>query len=488
MQENTQLHIKAPDEILSLILKSATGVGDRADPRFRATLMNVSRHFLAVVTSTPSLWTTIWEETPVDIVPVYVRRARNRPISLRLDLHSPESVVCAKRKIYYIEDRLTSLRVCGHVENVVDFLRACPLPSLEQARIGHSCTVECSNECQYRYTMGQLDKKSLDKSFRLTTLVIEDDLYIPHRMIFPNSITSLCIRRVPKLNALLHGLSALRNLEDLTIGHTSISGLDNPRPSQVSLSHLRKLDVTLDVGGGAAALFGSLSFPSSTRVKIGLFITPDGAESLDEDVRAAAQYLRSSSVPLLSIKALAHSRYWLRGTAAVRCFPTILTDSNGAKCPPMFSIAMWWRNPWPIPDRERVYRCILAALPLGNVQEVALCHVGLYSVRDGIEVVNDLGLADVPRMIPHASAILLIDPIEDTIESTVNLPLLKRIVTSTDDWHTLDRKRLGDIFKKRLEAGHPDITIDLLDTDTESFSDGVVESIASSSYIRDGVE
>ncbi|KZV68841.1 hypothetical protein PENSPDRAFT_753807 [Peniophora sp. CONT] len=466
-----------PDETLALIL--ALAWAEETDPRCRATFMLVCRQFSEVAVSMPSLWTTVWEKTPVDIVPVYVRRARSRAISLRLDLYPIDSVQSAKAKLGYIEDRLFQLWVCGHVKNISAFFSTCPLPSLTQAEIGQTCSDGCASK--------QLPKKSFENSRRLKTLTMADDLYLARRTILPASLSSLCIRRVPKLNALLHALLETRNLEHLSIGHSeSFSGLDTPK--DVPLRYLRKLEVSLDAGGAVAALFESISFPSSTQVNVGLFVTRNGVESLAADIQAACQCLRSLPAPLLGIEAIADGRHHKRGSLAIRCFQNIRTDATSVGCSHIFSIDMWWREgPWPILNRETAYRCILETLPLDHVREVSLCWKGPAFTVNGKRERQHLGLACVPMEIPHVSTLLLSNPMESGLDAVSNLPVLKRIVASAHEWHTLDPADLGITFGWRRDSGHPDVTIDLVDT-VGGFHGDVSERIAGFSYIGDEVQ
>ncbi|KZV68863.1 hypothetical protein PENSPDRAFT_753823 [Peniophora sp. CONT] len=469
-----------PDEVLSHVLVSAWLVDPH--PHLRVTLMSVSRQFREVVVSSAILWSEIWERTPSDRVPLYVRRSRARPIHLHLDLCSIDAMPSASDKIHFIGEQLQRLSIQGNAQNISNFLKLHAMSSVEHFEVRRTRTDP--------YVAEQLPKKGFEDCTRMKSLTIHDGLCLPRRPILPKALTTLNIHMVPKLNGLLYALSATRKLKHLSIGHTTFSDLTSTKV--VHLPDLQSLEASTVVGGNTAALFGSLSFPASTRVSLGLLITRAGVGSLGADIEAATLHLHTAA-PVHAVEGFAHGRHYERGTLIVRCFQDSLLGNHWNPIEPIFSLDMWWDNPWPIPHREFAYSHILDSLPLTNVREIALrlSESGAARIAHGISGRPHLGLLQLAEGVwtTKASTLLLCGPTDSIVTAAVNLPSLKRIIALEREWRVADRRRLGRLFehRSRMTSTCPEVDIELVDESGWSVGN-VIERISSSSYISCGGE
>ncbi|VDC00570.1 unnamed protein product [Peniophora sp. CBMAI 1063] len=468
-----------PLELISQILLSTW----LAEPshRLRVNFMLVSPRFLEAAESTAALWSEIWEQASPQSLPTYMQRSRCRPIHLHLRLESTDDLHSANTKMSHVDGRLGKLMIRGNVHNINAFLGTHSMSSVEH--------IEIRQTQANTHLLEQLPKKGFEDCRNLRSLTLGDGLCLPRRPMLPKALTTLNIRAVPKLNALLYALSATCQLEHLSIGHTKISNIE---PSKiVNLPHLQRLDASLVAGGNVATVFGSLSFPASTQVSLGLFITSTGIESLHMDVQAATARLHDLGTPLVAVESFAHGRHYERGTLAVRCFQHSLLTTHAHDRDPIFSIDMWWDNPWPIRDREFLYTLIGDALPTTHLREIALrlSASGPPLVNADERVARPhLGLLDVVRALDVAGrpvALLLSGHTNTLVAAASSLAGLNHIVVSAEEWHVADRGRLERLFEARRRKGFSDVTIDLLDGELEaSFTGEVMECLTSASYIH----
>lgn len=231
-----------PPELLTSILELAMESWLYEYPRSRATLSLVSRDFYSIIRNTPSLWTTIFGDYPLELNTLALTRSHAAPLEVIFDLSPVDdtkpAIASFKAAVHHLGRWRSATLVFGAKDGLLQLL-ARPAPLLEEVTISSSRIGNAVLSVDL--FAGQAD--------RLHTLRLMETA-IPWRTSVLCGLQTLDLQQIPesalKLEDLMHSLASSPHL-----AHLTLRGLPFPHPPTdsdiIRLPHLQSLEIG-DIG------------------------------------------------------------------------------------------------------------------------------------------------------------------------------------------------------------------------------------------------